>query len=134
MHGAILADAYGIPWTPVKAYPHTTEFKWRDWGGSLDLDFSFTELPAIWRGEKHLSRKRQLIQGVKRSLTEIGIQPRRWSRVYGKRKPSNEAQIDDAAKELRSVTNSTTFQVSSSSLRHSTTDFLMAKISERYTN
>lgn len=37
MHGAIFADAYGIPWLPIRLYGHINEFKWRDWWGSLGL-------------------------------------------------------------------------------------------------
>lgn len=38
MHGAIVADAYRIPWMPVKLYPFINEFKWNDWGQSVGLE------------------------------------------------------------------------------------------------
>jgi succinoglycan biosynthesis protein ExoV len=38
MHGAIVADALGIPWITVRtAGAGTLEFKWRDWCESLDI-------------------------------------------------------------------------------------------------
>ena len=38
MHGAIVADALGIPWTTVRtAGAGTLEFKWRDWCESLGV-------------------------------------------------------------------------------------------------
>jgi hypothetical protein len=37
MHGAIFADAYGIPWMPLRLYGHINEFKWNDWWASVDL-------------------------------------------------------------------------------------------------
>jgi succinoglycan biosynthesis protein ExoV len=40
MHGAIVADALGVPWIPVRtAGVGTLEFKWRDWCESLSLSY-----------------------------------------------------------------------------------------------
>lgn len=43
MHGAILADAFRIPWAPCRitsgvAEGETSEFKWDDWRRSLDIE------------------------------------------------------------------------------------------------
>ncbi|MDI3521541.1 MAG: hypothetical protein PWR04_1529 [Anaerophaga sp.] len=38
MHGAIIADAYRIPWVPIKLYPYINEFKWFDWAKSLEIE------------------------------------------------------------------------------------------------
>ena len=133
MHGAILADAYGIPWAPVQVYSHTTEFKWRDWGGSLELKFDFCELPPIWRGETTLQMKRKLINNVKRGMSRMGIHPQAWSKVYGKREPSSEKQICEASKELRKVINSSVFQVSKVNLRNSKTELLIEKVQDHFT-
>lgn len=43
MHGAILADAYRVPWAACRLYSGITEgrtslFKWADWCGALDLN------------------------------------------------------------------------------------------------
>ena len=35
MHGAILCDAYGIPWYPVFTFPGISRSKWHDWLGSM---------------------------------------------------------------------------------------------------
>lgn len=48
MHAAIVADTLGVPWIPVKAYPTINEFKWNDWAASLNLEFKFTQLPALY--------------------------------------------------------------------------------------
>ena len=44
MHGAIVADAMGIPWQRISLFNRkiicgeTVDHKWQDWGASLDLD------------------------------------------------------------------------------------------------
>ncbi len=38
MHGAIVADALGTPWIPMKMYRHINTFKWSDWFASMNLD------------------------------------------------------------------------------------------------
>ena len=47
MHGAILADAFRIPWLPVAQLDKFNQFKWRDWAASLDLDIAIAPLPAV---------------------------------------------------------------------------------------
>ena len=47
MHGAILADAFRVPWIRVRAYPHLNDFKWQDWGDSLELDTTAHVLPEL---------------------------------------------------------------------------------------
>jgi succinoglycan biosynthesis protein ExoV len=37
MHGAIVADAYRVPWVAVNFYPHINYFKWEDWCSSLGM-------------------------------------------------------------------------------------------------
>ena len=37
MHAAIVADAFGVPWTPVAVSPLFNGFKWGDWSESLGM-------------------------------------------------------------------------------------------------
>jgi hypothetical protein len=50
MHGAIISDAYRVPWVPVVAHPHIDQRKWNDWGGSLELDIRFNRINATYQG------------------------------------------------------------------------------------
>jgi succinoglycan biosynthesis protein ExoV len=40
MHGAILADAWRVPWRAVRLYPHVLGSKWVDWTASLRLRYA----------------------------------------------------------------------------------------------
>jgi succinoglycan biosynthesis protein ExoV len=39
MHGAIIADALRVPWMPVQLFDHIRDLKWRDWCGSLGIEY-----------------------------------------------------------------------------------------------
>jgi succinoglycan biosynthesis protein ExoV len=51
MHGAIIADAFRVPWKRFKWFSHVyesemvSEFKWSDWLFSMNLKHSFYSLP-----------------------------------------------------------------------------------------
>ncbi len=40
MHGGIIADAYRIPWIPIKTISTVNEYKWTDYCESLDLKYN----------------------------------------------------------------------------------------------
>src|SRR5690606_5149457 len=44
MHGAIVADAYRIPWIPVSSFGAFNDFKWMDWSQSLSLSIEINKL------------------------------------------------------------------------------------------
>lgn len=53
LHGAIVANALGIPWCALRCLSQRLEgethaFKWQDWCGSLDLEFHPLQLPPLW--------------------------------------------------------------------------------------
>jgi succinoglycan biosynthesis protein ExoV len=45
LHGAILADTYGVPWAAFAASGNFSVAKWVDWTRSLGRDFTVTMLP-----------------------------------------------------------------------------------------
>lgn len=48
MHGAIIADAIGVPWVPVKCYKSVNEFKWSDFCESLDLTYQPVRIDSLF--------------------------------------------------------------------------------------
>jgi|TARA_R110002020_G_scaffold63136_3_gene168441 succinoglycan biosynthesis protein ExoV len=52
MHGAIVADAYRIPWVPVHSYKSFNEFKWNDWAASLKIKIAFNKIPRLYESDK----------------------------------------------------------------------------------
>ena len=47
MHGAIVADAFRLPWIPVSTTARFNRFKWQDWALSLGLSPIIHDLPRI---------------------------------------------------------------------------------------
>lgn len=40
LHGAIVADAFRVPWSPIAISPMFSSFKWNDWAASLEMDLT----------------------------------------------------------------------------------------------
>lgn len=53
LHGAIIADAFGIPWLPVNSMPHINQFKWHDWCESMGLEYQPCPLVSIYPSENN---------------------------------------------------------------------------------
>lgn len=51
MHGAIIADSLQIPWVPVKTNKSINDFKWRDYLGTVNLNYSPHVLPTLYSRE-----------------------------------------------------------------------------------
>lgn len=69
MHGAILCDAYGIPWLPVFTYSGISRTKWRDWLGSMG--YSNVKFLSLRGPRDHKWKKAFLTQFLGSYLAEI---------------------------------------------------------------
>lgn len=80
MHGAIISDAFRIPWMPVILYDHILCSKWLDWTQSLALRYSPARLEGVYHPDYNFSDLDKLKIRVKRSLYSIGIESKQWTR------------------------------------------------------
>ncbi|MBK9536537.1 MAG: polysaccharide pyruvyl transferase family protein [Flavobacteriales bacterium] len=48
MHGAIVADAMGVPWIPVVCYDTINAFKWQDFTSSMGLSYTPQRVPPLF--------------------------------------------------------------------------------------
>ena len=51
MHGAILADAFRVPWVAVTTSANINSFKWRDWAATLGVEHRPRRIPISTRAE-----------------------------------------------------------------------------------
>lgn len=51
MHGAILADAFRVPWIAVSSSRSINSFKWNDWARSLGVTYQPRHIPVSTRAE-----------------------------------------------------------------------------------
>lgn len=56
MHGAIVADAYRVPWIGVDMYG-MNKFKWQDWMLSLGLDIPLHRLPMLFENNEIIAER-----------------------------------------------------------------------------
>ncbi|MEM0981729.1 MAG: polysaccharide pyruvyl transferase family protein [Cyanobacteria bacterium P01_H01_bin.58] len=62
MHGAIVADALGVPWIPVVTSPRILQFKWQDWCASVQQPYRPIYLPPLTTGYPRYGRGVRSIQ------------------------------------------------------------------------
>ena len=79
MHGAIVSDAFRVPWIPVKAYPHILESKWLDWLDTVQLSAGFNHIPSIFSPDRSLTALGHAKIVVKRSLRTCGLWNADWT-------------------------------------------------------
>lgn len=58
MHGAILADAFRVPWVAVSTSPGINSFKWNDWASTLGVTYRPRQVPVSSRAEAMLKGTR----------------------------------------------------------------------------
>lgn len=51
MHGAILADAFRVPWVAVSTSANINSFKWQDWAATLGVEHRPRRIPISTRAE-----------------------------------------------------------------------------------
>ena len=57
LHGAILADAFRIPWIPIRYSYRFLDFKWYDWALSVGVNLDIQKLPSVFSGKVKQTKK-----------------------------------------------------------------------------
>ncbi|MCU0537787.1 MAG: polysaccharide pyruvyl transferase family protein [Hydrococcus sp. Prado102] len=61
MHGAIIADAFRVPWIPIVTNPTILPFKWQDWCQSIEVEYNPINLERL----HHPRQKTDILSGVR---------------------------------------------------------------------
>jgi succinoglycan biosynthesis protein ExoV len=130
MHGAIMADAYNVPWQPTKAYDYINDFKWKDWAGSLNMEVTLNTIEPTWKGDTNEGLKRTFINNVKRILVHVGLGSKNWTPVLPRR--SSKKHLQFVAKKINENATKLPFQLSDNILRQEKTKLLIERIENKF--
>ncbi len=129
MHGAILADAFRVPWTPVKAYSHISEYKWQDWLLSVGItDASFSSLPEIWRGDIDATVIQRAKNRLKYRLQNTALWRPHWQSPPPRR--SDEKLLSKCAGSLAQLATNARSWLSTDNVQQQNTARLLEKASQ----
>lgn len=74
LHGAIVADAFRVPWVAVRAYRSVLESKWQDWCRSLDMVYEPVRVPPLYSARSIVTKVRGTKNGAA-TLTRLAGLP-----------------------------------------------------------
>lgn len=57
LHGAIVADAFRVPWIPIAISPTFTSYKWLDWTDSMNMSVEFAPCLSVAKRIYALQKK-----------------------------------------------------------------------------
>jgi succinoglycan biosynthesis protein ExoV len=76
MHGAIIADAFRVPWIPVAISHHFNTFKWQVWADSMEVELRLNEALRLPRNAYFILRnQRQKLRNLRRTQTGPNQKP-----------------------------------------------------------
>lgn len=92
MHGAIAADALGIPWIPVQTSARILSFKWYDWCASVQLPFRPVRLPPLSEYPPVAQGLRSAVKASRYWLYYYQQTPDRWVKREGSKEHEEMSQ------------------------------------------
>lgn len=96
MHGAIVADAFRRPWTPLENDDWAGAFKWHDWCNSMELPYrpAPISLKKGWLRAGRLSKQLRMLAGCNQWLSKDKILEQKLDQLHAEVKKLNE-EIDN---------------------------------------
>jgi succinoglycan biosynthesis protein ExoV len=73
LHGAIVADAFRVPWIPIRASAEILAFKWEDWCASVGLAYEPVPLWPLYQRPERDTAARRTGRALKRLLVERAL-------------------------------------------------------------
>jgi succinoglycan biosynthesis protein ExoV len=88
LHGAIIADAYGIPWVPASSpFISRAAFKWQDWCLTIGRTYDPLILPKLT--SRHCSSGKLFLNSVRYGMSSLNLGPERWldkqTKIHGEK-------------------------------------------------
>lgn len=127
MHGAIIADCYGIPWKPIKAYHHINTNKWNDWLSALGETANFSYVTGVWY-DLPLAKNKILKNTIKKIIFSVYPHFNITPPIYPK---SEYSAYANAAKQLNDIAHEPFFLNNRTLIKDKTKE-LIKKIKENF--
>jgi succinoglycan biosynthesis protein ExoV len=110
MHGAILADAFRVPWMPVVLSRGILPFKWCDWSASLGINYRPAVIRPFLYEPNRFPQGKQLERIGKRIGARLGMS--KYRKRYADEVDTGLHERDAVASALRRLQQSMRFQLS----------------------
>lgn len=102
MHGAILADAFRVPWVAVTTSTNINNFKWNDWTNTVGVTYRPRQVPVSSRAEAIIKGTR--FWGMEFEAQQDGAHQSGDNSADGellvRQRPSNRVTLRSAAKQM----------------------------------
>lgn len=103
MHGAIVADCYGVPWVGYRAYPYINAEKWNDWLSVFGHQVTLTDVPSLHKGDQGYPFISKLKSRIKHVAHHVGMASSEWAAAIPRR--TNSKQFDEICQRLSALMN-----------------------------
>jgi succinoglycan biosynthesis protein ExoV len=128
MHGAILADAYRVPWAGFAAHIHINTDKWHDWSESLSIPLHINSVSPVFKGDEGLPFMSRVKNIIKRTAQKTKLYNNNWTLPPVAR--SNNKDMERTLDELKQIAAREKYQLSDYAIVQEKLAQLRARIDE----
>ncbi|NDV91401.1 succinoglycan biosynthesis protein exov [Alteromonas sp. 345S023] len=128
MHGAILADAYRVPWTGFAAHSHINTDKWHDWSESLSIPLQINSVSPVFKGDEGQPFTTRIKNIIKRTAQKTRLYNNNWTLPPVAR--STNKDMERTLAELKQIAAREKYQLSDYAIVQEKLAHLRARIDE----